>query len=117
MTTNEGVCQGHHFIVRAQELYQTDPLAAAVMLTDGINDLLESHGLTLSLSAEGPNGDIQHPGIPLSTIPQQELDAACRNLARTARDAAARMTPERDEWETDVGIAQSAIWPMAQVHG
>ena len=116
MTTNKEVGQGHPFIERAQELCQTDPLAAAIMLTDGINDVLDSRGLTLTLSAEGPNGDIQHPVIPLLTIPQQELDAACRNLALTARDAAG-IAPEPDEWEMDVGIARSAIRLMAEVHG
>ena len=51
MTTTEEVGQGHPFIERAQELYQTDPVTAAIVLTGGVNDLLKSHGLTLSLSA------------------------------------------------------------------
>ena len=117
MTTHNESDKGHPFIERAQELYQTDPVAAAIVLTDGVNDVLEYHGLTLSLSAEGPNSDIQDPGIPLLTIPQQELDAACRSLARTAQDAAAGIAPEPDEWEMDVGIARSAIRLMAEVHG
>ena len=117
MTTNKEVGQGHPFIERAQELYQTDPVAAAIMLADGINDLLESHGLTLSLSAERPNGDIRHPGIPLATIPEQELEAACRSLDQTARDAAAGRTPDADEWDLDVRIARSTIELVAAVHG
>lgn len=117
MTTNEGVGQEHRFIQRAQELYQTDPLAAAIILTDGINNLLEPHGLTLSLSVETPNGHIRHPGVPYPSVPEQRLKSACHNLARTARDAAAGMAPEPDEWEMDVDIARSAIRLMAQVHG
>ena len=117
MTTQNEADKGHPFIKQARELYHTDPLAAAIMLTDGISNLLESHGLPLSRSIQRPDGDIQHPGIPLLTIPHQEFDAACRSLARTASDAAAGIAPEPDEWEMDVGIARSAIRLMAQVHG
>ena len=48
MTTNKEVGQGHPFIERAQELYQTGPLSAAIVLTNGVNNLLESRGLALS---------------------------------------------------------------------
>ena len=117
MTTNTELDQGHPFIEQAQELYQTDPVAAAIMLADGINDLLESHGLTLSQSAEGPNGDIRHPGLARPTAKEHRLRNACWSLTRTARDAAAEIAPDPDEWAMDVDIAKSAIRLMEEVHG
>ena len=117
MTTQNQAGPGHPFIERAQELYQTDPLAAAIVLTDGVNNLLESRGLALSEYGEAMNGRIRHPGLPCPTVPEQRLESACRNLARTAQDAAAGIAPEPDEWEMDVGIARSAIRLMAEVHG
>ena len=59
MTTHNEDDKGHPFIEQARELYHTDPLAAAIMLTDGIGKLLESHGLTLSRSIQRP--DWRHP--------------------------------------------------------
>ena len=117
MTTHNEAGQGHPFIERAQGLYQTDPVAAAIMLTDGISKLRESIGLPLSPPIPPPNYHLLHPEVPFPTIPQQEFDAACRSLARTARDATAGIAPEPDEWEMDVGIARSAIRLMAEVHG
>ncbi len=117
MTTHNEADKGHPFIEQARELYHTDPVAAAIMLTDGVNNLLESRGLALSEYGEAMNGRNRHPGVPYPTVPEQRLESACRNLARTARDAAAGIAPEPDEWEMDVGIARSAIRLMAQVHG
>lgn len=109
--------KGHVFIEQAQDLYQTDPLRAAIVLTDGVNDLLKSRGLALSEYGEATNGHIRHPGVPYPTVAEQGLESACRNLARTARDAAAGIAPEPDEWAMDVGIARSTIRLMAEVHG
>ena len=117
MTTNGEVGQGHPFIEQAQELYQTDPLSAAIMLTDGVNDLLKARGLTVAGCEERPNKDIWHPGLLRPTAKEQGLGNACWSLARTPRDAAAGIAPDPDEWEMDVGIARSAIRLMAEVHG
>ena len=117
MTTNKEAGQGHPFIEWAQELYQTDPLSAAIVLTDGVNDLLKARGLALSGYGDGSNGHVWHPGVPRPTAKEQGLRNACWSLARTARDAAAGIAPDPDEWAMDVGIARSAIRLMGEVHG
>ena len=117
MTTKNEVGKEHPFIGRAQELYQIDPLAAAIMLTDGVSNILESHGLMLPPTIPASNGHFLHPESPFPTVPQQRLDAACRNLARTAQEAAAGIAPEPDEWEMDVAITRSALRLVAEVHG
>ena len=117
MTTNEEAGQGHPFIERAQELYQTDPVTAAIVLTDGVNDLLKARGLTLAECGEQSNEDIRRPGLPRPTVKEQGLGRACWSLARTARDAAAGIAPDPEEWAMDVGIARSAIRLMKEIHG
>lgn len=117
MRTNNEASKGHPFIEEAQELYQTDPPSAAIVLTEGVNDLLKSRGLTLAGCGERANGDIRHPGLARPTAKEQGLRNACWSLARTARDAAAGIAPDPDEWAMDVGIARSAIRLMAEVHG
>lgn len=117
MTTNKEVGQGHPFVERAQELYQTDPLSAAIVLTDGVNELLKSRGLTLAGCGEQSNKDTWHPGLPQPTAKEQGLGNACWSLARTAWDAAAGIAPDPEEWAMDVGIARSAIRLMEEVHG
>ena len=117
MTTHNEAGQGHPFIERAQELYQTNPLAAAIVLTEGVDDLLKGRGLTLAGCGEQSNKDIWHPGLPQPTAKEQGLGNACWSLARTARDAATGIAPDPEEWAMDVGIAKSAIRLMGEVHG
>jgi len=105
------------FIKRAQELYQTDPLAAAIMLADGIRNLLESHGLTPTPLIQPPNYHFMHHVAPLPDHAQKRLDVARRSLARIAQEAADGVTPEPDEWEMEVENARSAIQLAAEVHG
>ena len=117
MTTNEEAGQGHPIIEEAQELYQTDPVTAATVLTGGVNDLLKARGLTLAGCGEQSNEDIRHPGLPRPTAKEQRLRNACWSLTPTARDAAAGIAPDPEEWAMDMGIARSAIRLMGEVHG
>lgn len=117
MGTNNATAKEHRFIERAEELYESDPLEAVKVLTNGVNNLLKSHGLDIPECSDTRNGDVQHPGIPLPNIPQQELDAARRSLDRTARDAAGGTAPDPDEWDMDIGIARATIELAAAVHG
>lgn len=117
MTKSAKPGKGAPFIKRAQALYRNDPLTAAIVLTEGVNRILESHGLQLSSPPARPNSQFLCPEHTFRTVPQQRLEAACRNLAHTARDAAAGIAPEPDEWEMDLEIAHTAVQLMADIHG
>ena len=117
MTNKTAPAEQHRFIEQSEELYQSDPLAAVKVLTNGVEVLLRSHDLTISECGNRRNGDVKRPGIPLATIPEQELEAACCSLDQMARDGAAGRAPDPDEWDLDVRIARSTIELVATVHG
>ena len=88
------------FIKRANELYASEPIGAALVLFDGVC-LLDTH----RVAAESEHSPHASP----KTHRQSLIDVAYRNLTIMAEDAQTGIAPTRGEWDLIVSMAESIV--------
>ena len=95
-------------IREARQVYQTEPVAAALMLHDGISRLK-----TLSVSPINVRGSHQQE-LPHD---QSVLRAALWTIDIMGEDAQAGIAPTPDEWNLNTSVAESIVQMLEAANG